>query len=123
MLNNEYSDAWKRKNGYPPDRLTRRQNGEHEIRLKEWEQYLNDAGFVIERRAELRPDGWRKFLRSCALEVPYGLRRKWIPDPMQVKPHSGETFWMLRHLIGLAGTNPTFQPAIRKQSVFIARKI
>lgn len=123
MLSNEYSEAWKRKNGYPPGRLTRRQNGEHEIRLKEWEKQLSQAGFEIKRRVELRPVGWKKFLRSCALEVPYGLRRWWIPDPMQVKPHFGETFWMFRHLTKLARRDSRFRPAIRKQSVFIARKV
>lgn len=123
MLNNEYSKDWKRKNGYPPDPLTRRQNGEHEIRLKEWTTFLNDSGFVVERHIELRPVGWRKFLRSCALEIPYKVRRKWIPDPMQVKPHPGETFWMFRHLTGLIEDSSHFQAAVRKQSVFLARKI
>lgn len=123
MLNVEYSDAWKRKNGYPPEPLKRKQNGEHEIRVKEWEAYLNRAGFAIERRVELRPVGWKKFLRSCALEIPFAVRKRFIPDPMQVLPHSGETWWMFRFLLGMGSDNPRFQPAHRKQSIFIARKV
>jgi SAM-dependent methyltransferase len=123
MLDLEYSDVWKRKNGYPSDPLTRRQNGEHEIRIREWEEHLKTAGFVVERRIELRPVSWKKFLRSCALEVPFALRKRTLPDPMQVVPHSGETWWMLRYLLGVGNRTSNFFPAQRKQSIFIARKI
>ena len=36
MLNVQYSAEWKRRNGYVDSPLSRAQNGEHEIRMKEW---------------------------------------------------------------------------------------
>lgn len=48
MLNREYGKEWLRHNYYPEDEvLTRRENGEHEYRLKEWEQAISNANMKI----------------------------------------------------------------------------
>ncbi|MCH8275770.1 MAG: class I SAM-dependent methyltransferase [Armatimonadetes bacterium] len=95
ILNVEYRDEWKRQNGYPPDRLTRRENGEHEITLREWYESLEAAGFEIERRFELRAVSLKKFLRNCLLMVPFPVRERlnWLPS--RVRPQEGGMWWML----------------------------
>tara|TARA_B100000965_G_scaffold400683_1_gene423068 strand:+ start:3838 stop:4752 length:915 start_codon:yes stop_codon:yes gene_type:complete len=45
LLDSEYSSTWLKENNYIDQKLTRRENGEGEIRLIEWEDALIDANF------------------------------------------------------------------------------
>jgi len=45
LLDSEYSSTWLKENNYIDQKLTRRENGEGEIRLLEWENALIDAHF------------------------------------------------------------------------------
>lgn len=50
LLDVEYTLDWINHNFYPPGSiLTRRENGEHEYRKKEWLAAIHDAGFTVER--------------------------------------------------------------------------
>jgi SAM-dependent methyltransferase len=123
MLNVRYSPQWLEANGFPPQPLTRRQNGEHEHRLGEWLSAFERAGFALERRLELRPIGFDRFLRSCRLALPFWLRKRlnWLPSrPME---HPGECWWRLKLLLGLKGQGSIFHTAIRDKTVFVLRRI
>lgn len=49
LLDHVYPKDWLIHHGYPSDKpMTRRENGEHEIRDKEWKQVFQDAGFKVE---------------------------------------------------------------------------
>jgi ubiquinone/menaquinone biosynthesis C-methylase UbiE len=57
MLSEVYSESFLQKNHYPPGiRLTRRENGEHEFRLREWKAAFSSAGLKLESA--------RKFIRA-----------------------------------------------------------
>ncbi len=45
LLDSEYSSNWLKENNYVDQKLTRRENGEGEIRLFEWEDALMDSDF------------------------------------------------------------------------------
>jgi ubiquinone/menaquinone biosynthesis C-methylase UbiE len=54
MLSEVYSEDFLRKNHYPPGiTLTRRDNGEHEYRLREWLAAFRDAGLEVVRARKL----------------------------------------------------------------------
>lgn len=62
MLSQVYSEAFLKKNHYPLGiRLTRRANGEHELRLREWKAAFQAAG--------LKLDGARKFVQQIRPEL------------------------------------------------------
>ena len=46
LLDAEYSSSWLKENNYVDEKLTRRENGEGELRLFEWENALIDANFA-----------------------------------------------------------------------------
>lgn len=71
----------------------------------------------------MRPVGSKKFLRLRVLEPQFGMQRWCIPDPMRVKPHSGETLWMSGRMTTPSRSSVTFHAAICKQFVLIERKI
>lgn len=53
MLDHVYSSTFLQANGYPTDIvLTRRENGEHEYRLFEWQEAAQAAGLKFTRRCE-----------------------------------------------------------------------
>lgn len=122
MLDVQYGESWLKANGFSPDPLSRRENGEHEYTLSEWEEAFTQSGFYLHSRFELRPVGWRRFLRSCILEIPFPMRRRlnWLPS--RVKEHPGENWWRLQELLGRKQKNPLFRPSINEYSAFINRK-
>jgi len=121
MLNVEYSDAWKKENGYSPAPLSRRQNGEHEYRVKKWESDFASAGFKVEKRIELRKPGFKMFLRSVVLALPFMLRKKLNLLPSRVRPQSGEIMWRLLSFFGIRHS-PIFTESAHDYTVFLARK-
>lgn len=122
MLDLAYDRATMDRYGFTGDRLTRRQNGEHEIRLGEWRRAFADAGFEIERHFELRTYGWRKLLQALIRTIPFALRDRlgWLPT--RVRPHEGEVGWLMRCLFGGGDADATFKKGIRDLSVFLVRK-
>ena len=123
MLEVEYSGAWKASNGYDSARLTRRMNGEHELRLREWHAALGNAGLEVEQRVELRSVSWQKWAKTWLLCLPFGLRRSLDLWPSRARPHAGELLWMLGTLLGLPGTRPGgFRLSTHDYSIFVARK-
>lgn len=77
MLNLRYSREFLRSHGYPEDIvLTRRENGEHEYRLREWQVAAGDAGFVLERLLNLRHVPFKRALRGLFSILPHVLRER-----------------------------------------------
>lgn len=122
MLDLVYDKETMEKNGFVGERLTRRQNGEHEIRLCEWMRAITDAGFVIDRHFELRTTGLKKFIRALILKIPFPIRRVLNILPTRVSGHPGELWWLFLSLLGGHGRSGTFVRGYRDYSVFLARK-
>lgn len=56
LLDHEYSEKWKRAKGFEIDAVvTRRDNGEHEYRDFEWQDFFTKAGFDIVTMIHLHP--------------------------------------------------------------------
>lgn len=72
MLDRVYSEDFLEKNGYPKDiRLTRRENGEHEHRLRDWFYCFNQNGFTVERTHFLvKPVNHRSLIVNSLTFVP-----------------------------------------------------
>ena len=79
MLDRVYPRSFLVENGYPTDRpLTRRDNGEHEHRLREWVAAFDAAGFELAHRRVRRPPGARRALKGLLGLAPGGLRRRLV---------------------------------------------
>lgn len=122
MLNVKYPLAWKRRQGYPDAPLTRRQNGEHEIRFGDWNRAFDAAGFDVERRIEVRPVGWRHFSRKCLLAIPFGIRKRIDLWPSRVSPEAVELGWMFRSLMNGNNPHPVFGIGTNEHTAFLARR-
>jgi SAM-dependent methyltransferase len=84
MLNRVYDEEWIRKNGYPPHvSMTRRQNGEHEIRMGEWRKAFGMAGFEVERVVQFVADVDLKLaLKGAISRLPGPIRRRLVKIPL-----------------------------------------
>lgn len=122
MLNVQYSAEWKRRNGYADAPLSRAQNGEHEIRMKEWLAAFDATGFELVRRIELRPTGWAALRYKTTLMLPFALRRALGLYPSRVRPAWAEFFWLLGGLLGAGQRSSTYLPAAKEHTLFITRK-
>ena len=77
MLSQVYSESFLRNNHYPPGiRLTRRENGEHEYRLREWKGAFASAGLKLQATRkfvkEIRPS---LALKGCLGALPRRMTR------------------------------------------------
>jgi len=123
MLDVQYSPEWLATNGYDSGPLTRRQNGEHEYRRADWVAMLEQAGFKVEKEAELRETSWRHLYRAIMLSLPFRLRKSLNLLPSRVSPHPGELNWLARHLMGSQVKRESgFVAAASSFSVMVARK-
>jgi SAM-dependent methyltransferase len=122
MLDVQYSAEWKRHNGYADAPLSRAQNGEHEIRMKEWLATFEATGFDVVRRIELRPTGWKVLRYKATLMLPFTLRRTLGLFPSRVRPAWSEIFWLVGCLLGAGQSSSTYLPAAKEHTLFIARK-
>ena len=109
MLSKVYSKEFLKKNCYPENIiLTRRENGEHEYRLFEWESALNQSGFEI--------------LKIQSLTKP--IKFKHVLKEIFLRKHIFGTFIFLsqriRILLGRSGKDADLSP--KESTVFIARK-
>lgn len=122
MLEVQYSAEWKRRNGYADAPLSRAQNGEHEIRLKEWLAAFDATGFEVVRRIELRPVGWKALGYKATLMLPFTLRCALGLHPSRVRPAWAEIFWLLSYLLGAGKRSATYLQAAKEHTLFVARK-
>ena len=122
MLDVHYSATWKRRYGYSDAPLSRAQNGEHEIRMKEWLAAFDSTGFEVVRRIELRPTGWRALRYKTALMLPFTMRRALGLHPSRVRPALAELAWLAAGLLGLSPSSNTYLPAAKEHTLFITRK-
>jgi ubiquinone/menaquinone biosynthesis C-methylase UbiE len=76
MLNREYSREFLSGNHYPPDvSLTRRNNGEHEYRMFEWERSFQAGGFRLVKATQFeRAILWRTALKGLLSCLPASLK-------------------------------------------------
>jgi ubiquinone/menaquinone biosynthesis C-methylase UbiE len=97
MLDHEYSDRWIEENGYPPGvQMTRRENGEHEIRLREWTDAFTRAGFRLARVVNFVSAITPKLAGKAAISyLPTPLRRRLIAMPV---PRDYFTAWLRTRL-------------------------
>ena len=118
MLDVQYSEEWKRRNGYAKGPLSRAENGEHEIRMREWLTTFATAGFEVVKRIELRPNGLQQLLYKAKLILPFFLRRALDLHPSRVSPRWMEIVWLL----GGSCYSQNYLPATKEHTLFIARK-
>lgn len=83
MLNVEYGEAFKKEYGIPLDtRLTRGQNGEHEIREREWRAAFEQASLNVKKCIMLHRKSFRGFVFAFISQIPFSIRVKYKFYPM-----------------------------------------
>lgn len=122
MLDLVYSKNVMEKNGFIGESLTRRQNGEHEIKLGEWTAAIAAGGFEVEQHVELRTHGFKKLIRALMLKIPFSIRKVLDIHPTRVSGHPGELWWLVRALFG-AAEDRMYRKGFRDYSVFLAKKV
>ncbi|MEZ5365632.1 MAG: class I SAM-dependent methyltransferase [Bryobacterales bacterium] len=78
MLSQVYSDEFMRKSHYPPGvKMTRRENGEHEYREREWMAAFQQAGFrVVGAKCFWREVRTARALKGLLQVLPAAIRRR-----------------------------------------------
>ncbi|MBX5478867.1 MAG: class I SAM-dependent methyltransferase [Pyrinomonas methylaliphatogenes] len=78
LLSLQYTPEFLAANGYPPDlKLTRRENGEHEYKLREWRAGFEAAGFELCRLCKFwRAVPTREAIKAALSILPLSLRRR-----------------------------------------------
>lgn len=101
LLDYAYSEEWKALNDVPPSQtVTRRQNGEHEIRRKEWLDSLEAAGLTVTRLCFTRTRDWKKIAKCLVGYVPLSIRRRFGWKYGRLVPcHRGELRWLLQRCL------------------------
>ncbi len=82
LLDHQYPKSWLEHHGYPSEKpMSRRENGEHEIRDSEWKQAFENAGFVTETFKSIAPKLklWNVKKRLACLVL------KWTPLGKRIK--------------------------------------
>lgn len=84
LLNRVYTDEWIATNGYPPGiQMTRRDNGEHEIRASEWRATFERHGMRFARSLQFTaPVGARTAAKSAISALPGPIRRRIVELPV-----------------------------------------
>jgi SAM-dependent methyltransferase len=84
MLDKRYSAEWIEDNGYPPGiEITRRENGEHEIRRREWRAAFERAGLRLVRTVDFVPTiSPRLACKAAVSYLPGVLRRRLVTLPV-----------------------------------------
>jgi ubiquinone/menaquinone biosynthesis C-methylase UbiE len=86
LLDHVYPYGFLIKRGYPTDlKMTRRENGEHEIRDKEWKKSFEDAGFTTEIFKFVAPklEFWHVKKRLACLFLSWTPKGKQIEIPIR----------------------------------------
>ena len=82
LLDHEYPKSWLEHHGYPTEQpMSRRENGEHEIRDSEWRNTFEKSGFVTESFNFIAPklQLWNVKKRIACLVL------KWTPKGKKIK--------------------------------------
>lgn len=82
LLDHQYPKSWLEHHGYPSEKpISRRENGEHEIRDSEWKSTFENAGFVTETFKFIAPtlQFWNVKKRLACLFL------RWTPMGKQIK--------------------------------------
>jgi ubiquinone/menaquinone biosynthesis C-methylase UbiE len=84
MLDQVYSAEWIEENGYPPGiEMTRRENGEHEIRMREWHTAFLRAGFRLARVVNFVPTiSTRTAAKAAISYLPRPVRQRLVTMPV-----------------------------------------
>lgn len=119
MLDCLYDKEFLEKNGYPPGiSLSRRDNGEHEIKVSEWEEALYRTGFIIEKKHFLnRPFSLKNALFHLGFLLPAGIGKHLYGERkfLKVKRMNFD-----RELSKFAFNSSLF---VRDYTIFICRKL
>jgi len=125
MLARVYSRRFLVAHGYPPDAvLTRRDNGEHEYRLFEWEHAFRGAGLDLVRMAEMySPQPWDIAVAGLMAALPRGVR----PVHRRAPGASVRSFvlWLAQHagLHTIGGRPLRILRAPERTTLFVLRKL
>ena len=99
MLDRVYPKEFLVANHYPPEvTLTRRDNGEHEYRMFEWERAFKGAGFRLAKTVHFRKEiSWRIALKGALRRLPGALGARFRTSKSEAQQAS--SLW-LRQLLG-----------------------
>jgi len=125
MLSQVYSREFLIANGYPSDVvLTRRQNGEHEYRLFEWQEAFRAASLVqLKMRRFLQQVSLRLAVKGCLSVLPRRVRC-WAYRSDNARP--GSTWRWLTQWFAALRKDPVFgRPLLapRGETVFLLQKV
>jgi ubiquinone/menaquinone biosynthesis C-methylase UbiE len=124
MLSEVYSRRFLIQNAYPPDiKLTRRENGEHEYRLFEWQAAFKSAGLrLVRTRKLIKEVPLRKAVKGVLGLFPAPLRRAvYQTDNATIR----ETFtWMAQPVRNRFATSEFGRPLLapKATTVFLLEK-
>lgn len=77
LLDIRYGPNFLRSHGYPPNIvLTRRENGEHEYRMREWRESIEEAGLQLVHIHRFLDLNWRRAIRGLLSILPRRMRQK-----------------------------------------------
>jgi len=123
MLNVKYKKTWLKDRGYNTSNMSRRENGEHEIKYSEWVNAFNCTGFKLIQRFELRDVSIKKIFKGFVYLLPFRFRKLFNIWPSRARYHNNELQWMIEELIGKKKTNKLFKKSVRGYSLFVIQKI
>jgi SAM-dependent methyltransferase len=133
MLNLEYNAASLESIGFKPGtKMTRRDNGEHEYRVRDWSSYFTDAGFTVSNIVNIGERfSLSKVIRACVVRTPMFLRffmfrfiglfadsraTELLIDEA-IRPRDGEFLYQFRNILKYKR-----YPFSRKMTVFLLKK-
>jgi SAM-dependent methyltransferase len=121
MLDHIYGPDWIEENGYPPGiTMTRRENGEHEIRMREWLEAFSTAGLSVDRIVHFEPEITKRMAAKAAVSMlprpirtrlismplPATYLRAWGATRLRIRDSVGAIVFAPRHTTGFAVSRP-----------------
>jgi ubiquinone/menaquinone biosynthesis C-methylase UbiE len=128
MLNKVYDEDFIKSNFYPEGTiLTRRENGEHEIRFREWENYFREAGFELKEtiHVKARPNLKRLIKAILKLILPNSIFRmlsKSLITRIQAKERISDFFTGIRWSLISQFRTDTVMHSKLNTTIFICEK-
>ena len=117
-----YDQEFLKRNGYPEDtRLTRRENGEHEYRLFEWQAAIQSAGLKLVARREF-------YQRVSAVRAIKGILSL-LPKPIRRLVYQTDNAnlrttatWLTQRLATACGNSETAVLAPKRTTILLLAK-
>jgi ubiquinone/menaquinone biosynthesis C-methylase UbiE len=101
MLSIEYSTDFLKSNGYPVhERLSRAENGEHEIRLSEWTRDFEEAGLEVKDVKYFIKPNLRSLIKGILFSLPYFIRKR-IYRTVNMGNYQKQVVYYLNNIIPL----------------------